>query len=56
MPKKSKNPIIFSFTNRAVDNIRNSLKKDMKDKVYTFDSYFNEYVSTSADVENIMKL
>ena len=28
----------------------------MKDKVYTFDSYFNEYVSTSADVENIMKL
>ena len=44
MPKKSKNPIIFSFTNTAVDNIRNGLKKDMKDKVHTFDSYFDEYV------------
>lgn len=47
---KSKNPIIFSFTNQSVSDIRNRLPVDMKDRVHTFDSYFNEYAS---DVENL---
>ena len=41
--KESKNPIIFSFTNKAVDNIRSRIDNSLKDKVHTFDSYFNEF-------------
>ena len=43
--KESDNPIIFSFTNKAVDNIRNKVDDKLKNKVHTFDSYFNEFIS-----------
>ena len=39
--KESNNPIIFSFTNKAVDNIRSRVDDSLKNKVHTFDSYFN---------------
>ena len=48
--KESKNPIIFNFTNKAVDNIRSRVNDSMKNKVHTFDSYFNKLIS---DAENL---
>ena len=51
--KESKNPIIFSFTNKSVDNIRSRVDNNLKSKVHTFDSYFNEFVS---DTENLKLL
>ena len=51
--KESKNPIIFSFTNKAVDNIRSRVDDSLKNKVHTFDSYFNEFIS---DAENLKLL
>ena len=51
--KKSKNPIIFSFTNKAVDNIRSKVDNSLKSNVHTFDSHFNEFKS---DVENLKLL
>ena len=51
--QKSKNPIIFSFTNKAIDNIRSKVDDNLKNKVHTFDSYFNEFTS---DAENLKLL
>ena len=51
--KESKNPIIFSFTNKAVDNIRSRVDDNLKSKVHTFDSYFNGFVP---DTENLKLL
>ena len=51
--KESKNPIIFSFTIKAVDNIRSRVDDSMKSKVHTFDSYFKEFIS---DAENLKLL
>ena len=51
--KGSKNPIIFSFTNKAVDNIRIRVDDSMKSKVHTFHSYFNEFIS---DAKNLKQL
>lgn len=48
--QESKNPIIFSFTNKAVDNIRNTADERLKNNIHTFDSYFNEFKS---DADNI---
>ena len=51
--KESKNPIIFSFTNKAVDNIRSRVDDSLKNKVHSFDSYFNEFI---LDAENLKLL
>ena len=51
--KESDNPIIFSFTNKAVDNITNKVDDKLKNKVHTFDSCFNEFIS---DAENLKLL
>ena len=51
--KESENPIIFSFINKAVDNIRSKIGDNLKSSVHTFDSYFNEFVS---DTENLKLL
>ena len=49
--KESKNPIIFSFTNKVVDNIRNRVDDNLTSKVHTFDSYFNEFVSETENLK-----
>ena len=51
--KESKNPIIFSYTNKAVENIRSRVDDSLKSNVHTFDSYFNEFKS---DAENLKLL
>ena len=51
--KESKNPIIFSFTNKALDNIRSRVDNSLKNKVHTFDSYFDKHIS---DAENLKLL
>ena len=43
--KESKNLVMFSFTNKAVDNIKSRVDDHLKSKVHTFDSYFNKFVS-----------
>lgn len=47
----AKNPIILSFTNKAVENVKERLRgicdkegiDDLSNKCYKFDSYFCEY-------------
>ena len=51
--QKSKNTIIFSFTNKTIDNNRSKVDNSLKNKVHTFDSYLNEFTS---DAENIKLL
>ena len=51
--KERKNPVIFSFTNEAVDNIRSRVDDNLKSKLHTFNSYFNEFKS---DAENLKLL
>ncbi|XP_068704713.1 uncharacterized protein [Montipora foliosa] len=46
MVMKADEPIVFSFTNKAVQNVKDRLKKmeyDGDDICYTFDSYFHEW-------------
>ena len=50
---KSKNLIIFSFTNKAVDNIRGRVDDNLKTKAHTLDSYVSEFTS---DTENLKLL
>ena len=37
------NPIILSFTNKAIENLKSRINDSLRDKCYTFDSYFNSY-------------
>lgn len=37
------NPIILSYTNKAIENVKTQICDDLRDKCYTFDSYFNSY-------------
>lgn len=37
------NPIIRSFTNKAIENVKSQVNHNLRDKCYTFDSYFNSY-------------
>lgn len=41
----AKNPIILSFTNKAVENVKEGID-DLSDKCYTFDSYFCDFHGT----------
>ena len=45
MVKNTKNPIVLSFTNKAVENVRSKLiANGLNNNIcYTFDSYFCEY-------------
>ena len=40
---KAINPIILSFTNKAIENIKSRIGENLRDKCYTFDSYFCDY-------------
>ena len=37
------NPIILSFTNKAIENVKSRIDERLRDKCFTFDSYFNSY-------------
>ena len=37
------NPIILSFTNKAIESLKSRINDSLRDKCYTFDSYFNSY-------------
>ena len=37
------NPIILSFTNKAIENVKSRIDDSLSDKCFTFDSYFNSY-------------
>ena len=37
------NPIILSFTNKAIENVKSRIGDSLRDKCYTFDSYFNSF-------------
>lgn len=42
--KEAKNPIVLSFTNKAVENVKDRLKNPNLKKIWhTFDSYFCEW-------------
>ena len=48
MVKKPKNPLVLSFTNKAIENIKSRLiekdfKNDMNNICFTFDSYFCDW-------------
>ena len=49
----SKNPVIFCFTNKAVDNIRHRLPDVLKGSIHTFDSFFNENMSNTENMKSI---
>ena len=61
MVQKAKNPLVLSFTNKAVENVKNRLikmgfDKDEANKIcHTFDSYFCELSDTNVDT-NIKSL
>lgn len=40
---KATNPIIQSFSNKAIENVKTRIGDSLRDKCYTFDSYFNSY-------------
>ena len=42
MVKESENPLVLSFTNKAIENIKERLGEQYKDMCHTFDSYFCE--------------
>ena len=46
MVKQSENPLVLSYTNKAVENIKERLGDDYKEKCHTFDSYFCEWRET----------
>jgi superfamily I DNA and RNA helicase len=52
---KSKNPIVLSYTNKAIENIKKRLRKKGMDKqetnniCFTFDSYFCEWKGRNID-------
>ena len=40
---KATNPVILSFTNKAIENIKSRISEELRDKCHTFDSYFCDY-------------
>ena len=48
---KAINPIILSFINKAIDNIKSRIGENLRDKCYTFDSYFCDY--HGRDISNL---
>lgn len=43
MTTKAADPIILSFTNKAIENIKSRVGEELQDKCHTFDSYFCDY-------------
>lgn len=37
------NLIVLSFTNKAIENVKSTIDDELRDKCFTFDSYFNSY-------------
>lgn len=37
------NPIILSFTNKAIENVKSRIDERLRDNCFTFESYFNSY-------------
>ena len=52
MVKESENPLVLSFTNKAVENIKERLGEEYDDKCHTFDSYFCEWRETDNSLKN----
>lgn len=40
MAAKAKDPVILSFTNKAIEVVKSRIKAELRDKCHTFDSYF----------------
>lgn len=55
MVKNTKNPIVLSFTNKAVENVRSKLiANGLNNNIcYTFDSYFCEYTGDTYTIKNL---
>ena len=43
LASEATNPIILSFTNKAIENVKSRIDERLSDNCYTFDSYFNSY-------------
>ena len=43
LASKATDPIILSFTNKAIENIKSRISEELQDKCHTFDSYFGDY-------------
>ena len=43
LASEAPNPIILLFTNKATKNVKSRIGDSLRDKCYTFDSYFNSY-------------
>ena len=43
LASETTNPIIFSFTNEAIEKVKSLIDDSFRDKCYPFDSYFNSY-------------
>ena len=56
---KAPNPIILSFTKKAIENVKSRIGDSLRDKCYTFDSYFNSYhnrdISHLADKQSLSR-
>ena len=39
----AKDPVILSFTNKAIENVKSRIHVDLRDSCHTFDSYFCDY-------------
>ena len=40
---KATNPVILSFINEVIENIKSSISEELRDKCHTFDSYICDY-------------
>lgn len=43
LASEATNPIILSFTNKAIENVKSLIDGRLRDQCCTFDSYFNSY-------------
>ena len=43
LASEATNPIILSFTNKAIESVKWQVNHNVRDKCFTFDSYFNSY-------------
>ena len=43
LASKATDPIILSFTNKAIENCKRRISEELQDKCHTFDSYFGDY-------------
>ena len=43
LASEATNPIILSFTNKAIESVKSQVNHNVRDKCFSFDSYFNSY-------------